>query len=49
MKHPPRSIKAYADSALKQIHPVLDGLYSRDCTFIASPGAAVEGAIAVWH
>src|SRR5882724_7685184 len=27
-KHPLRSIKAYTDSALKQIRPVLDGLYS---------------------
>jgi len=28
-KHPLRSIKAYADSALKQIRPVLDGIYSQ--------------------
>ena len=28
-KHPLRSIKAYTDSALKQIRPVLDGLYSQ--------------------
>src|ERR1017187_6825756 len=27
-KHPLRSIKAYTDSALKQIRPVLDGIYS---------------------
>jgi len=27
--HPLRSIKAYTDSALKQIRPVLDGLYSQ--------------------
>ena len=26
-KHPLRSIKAYTDSALKQIRPVLDGIY----------------------
>jgi transposase len=28
-KHPLRSIKAYTDAALKQIRPVLDGIYSR--------------------
>ena len=28
-KHPLRSIKAYTDSALKQIRPVLDGIYSQ--------------------
>jgi transposase len=27
-KHPLRSIKAYTDSALKQIRPVLDRIYS---------------------
>src|ERR1700722_3653531 len=27
-KHPLRSIKAYTDSSLKQIRPVLDGIYS---------------------
>lgn len=28
-KHPLRSIKAYADSVLKQIRPLLDGIYSK--------------------
>ncbi len=26
---PPRSIKAYTDSTLKQIRPLLDGIYSQ--------------------
>jgi hypothetical protein len=40
-RHPLRSIKAYTDSALKQIRPVLDGIYSQ----IGRPSIPPEGLL----
>ena len=45
-KHPLRSIKAYTDSALKQIRPVLDGIYSQIGPALDPAGAAAESAAA---